>query len=227
MIPQHWQPNNTVLPVRVVVAPPAQLLGLSGAAPGADPRLTGIQSKIPIRRWRLEGDNDAVTAQTLEIMSRLAVEASRDPAMIDHARSVVAGVARKDYEGEAARVFDHVKATVRYVHDPAGQETLVEPRWLLWVVGSEDCDGHAALVAALGLALGMGAAFCTVATTTERDPRTGLVTSPWAHVYALLGVPKGNAVDWVAADTAEGSYLGWEPPAEKVVRKRGWIVANP
>lgn len=556
-----WTPNGPIFYV------PPQLAGLGALpAPSSDPRLVGITPQIPIRRWRLQGDNDAVTAQTLEIMGRLAVESSRDPGMIDHARSLVADIQRKDYEAEAARVFDHVRDTVRYVHDVAGQETLIDPRWLLWVFGSEDCfthgtkvlrreghalvpietlrigdeiwgrdrwsrvtnawekghlatwmvrlnngstmrltpdhkvwvarcphdgqtrkrpchcrmdarevvvmrveelrpgmcvvqpdevgygtgeidpdrayveglytadgwcasdasfcisgrdgfpkeeqkreveaicaslgistswhekhvrvfdaewtrrmaamgkhatqkhalsinytkevadrlldgllsdagidtngkgmtfsttsyelmlqvrvllkqrgircstrhvidhgglgkhaiwrlgvrgwtgngsvrgktngpdrrkpthdsgkllrvreviadglvlpcvdiqtddknvwlpeadwtvhncDGHATLVAALGMALGMGAAFRTVATTCETDPRTGKRTCPWAHVYTMLGIPRGGAVEWVAADTAEGSSLGWEPPKNKISRERTWIVAQP
>ena len=198
-----------------------------GAIQVPDPRLVGIQPRIPIQRWRLTGNNDQQTAQTLEIMGRLAVEASRDPHMIDWARSLVADLPNKAYEDEAARIFDHVKATVRYVHDPAGQETVTDPRWLLWVIGSGDCDDHSGPVAALGLALGMGAAFRTVATTCETDPRTGVVTCPWAHVYAVLGIPRGNVVEWIPADTAEGSALGWEPPADRVRRSRTWMLANP
>lgn len=220
-----WRPNQPFIYVPPLAVPaPATPTPLRGLG---DPRVAGIPKGLPIQRWRLTGDNDAVTAQTLELMGKLAIEASRDPHMIDHARSLVRGLSNKDYDGEAERIFDHVKATVRYVHDPAGQETLSDPRWLLWVLGSGDCDDHATLIASLGLSLGMGAAFRTVATRCERDPQTGRTVCPWAHVYAMLGIPKGGAVEWVAADTAEGSHLGWEPPKGKVRRERTWIVANP
>jgi transglutaminase-like putative cysteine protease len=216
----NWRPNSA-LPF--FVPAPQPTLGAMAVPQSPDPRLVGVAPQIPIQRWRLNGDNDAVTQQTIELMAKLAVEASRDPAMIDHARQLVRDLPNKAYDLEAERVFDHVKRTVRYVHDPAGMETLSDPRWLLWVFGSGDCDDHATLVAALGMALGMGAAFRTVATRV--DPATGV--APWAHVYAVLGVPKGNAVEWVPADTAEGSYVGWEPRGNGVRRQRTWVVANP
>jgi len=159
-------------------------------------------------------------------MGRLAVAAAHDPEFIDHARALVADLPPKAYEEEARRIFDHVKSVVRYVHDPAGLEMTSDPRDLLFVLGQGDCDDASCVIAALGMALGMGAAFRTVSTECEVNA-AGQRECPWRHVYAVLGVPRGSQVDWIPADTAEGSYLGWEPQGRSISRVRTWVVANP
>lgn len=211
-------------PGRVVIAPGAiSWQGLAGGVAPSAPSWLPTTRAIPSHRVKI-GGGELGTRQTLEAMSKLALEASRDPQWIDHARSVVSGLPNKAYRQEAQAIFDHVKRTVRYVHDPIGMETITDPRWLMFVTGAGDCDDHSALVAALGLSVGLGAAFRTVAVDCgDKDPKT----CPWVHVYPLLGIPRGNVVEWVAADTTQpGGYLGWEPQ-DRIKRVATWLIASP
>lgn len=190
---------------------------------GASSRLPAQQG-LPSHRVTI-GDGSYGTRQTLEAMAKLSLEASRDPQFFDYVRALVQGHANKNYEGEAGTIYDHVVETVRYSLDPMGLELIADPRWTQFVFGNGDCDDHATLVAAMALALGHRAAFRTVAidcSPIDRDPKTG--ECPWVHVYALIGIQKGNAVEWHAADTTQpGGYLGWEPVVG--VSKVGtWVV---
>ena len=186
--------------------------------------LKGLGNVVPQARVTIR-DGDQGTQDTLEAMGALAVQAAHDPQFVDHARAIVAHLPSKDYLGQARAIFKHVKKTVRYVYDPLALEVLTDPRWLLFVVGSGDCDEHAALIAALGMAVGLGGAFRTVGLKDDQTDPTK--PPPWSHVYALLGVPKGQDVEWLAADTTQKeSYLGWEPEA-RVERKGTWMIAPP
>lgn len=195
-----------------------------GALPPAQPLRMLSGGAIPSSRATIR-TGDSGTVDTLKKMGELAVAAAHDPEFVDYARALVRDLPSKAYAAEARRVFDHVRATVRYVHDPAGLENTADPRWLQFLIGSGDCDDHSVFIAALGMALGMGAAFRTVSTDCEIT--NGKRECPWRHVYAVLGVPSGNQVEWVPADTAEGSYFGWEPSGRSISRVRTWVIAQP
>lgn len=224
MIP--WRDVQRVQHREVVIAPGAISFQRPASlpAPPASGAPSNVPRLIPSRRLKIAG-GELGTRETLEAMTALAVEASRDPQLIDHARALVSGLPNKAYKDEAELVYEHVRNTVRYVHDPIGLETITDPRWLMFVIGAGDCDDHSTLVAALALALGLGAAFRTVAADCENpDPKT----CPWVHVYPVLGIPRGNAVEWVAADTTQlGGYFGWEPPRDRIKRVATWVIAGP
>lgn len=202
----------------------AQTYGRLGNMPMGMPTSSSLPQVpgLPSMRIRI-GDGDYGTKQTLENMGKLAVEASRDPRWIDYARSVISGLPNKDYEGEAQRFFDHVVTTIRYTKDPTGMELIQDPRWTQFVWGQGDCDDHATMLAALALSVGLGAAFRTVGVDVQGIPPE---QSPWSHVYAVVGVPEGNRVSWIGADTTQpGGYLGWEP--RNVARVGTWVISQP
>ena len=149
----------------------------------------------------------AGTEATLAAMATMAREAARHQRVITLARRCIAeaGVAAKDYVGEARALFQCVKENVRYTLDPVELEHVQNPSTCLFVTGMGDCDDMAASIAALALAAGHQAAFRAV----EANPgRPG----EYSHVYALIGVQKAGRLEWYAADATQAeSYLGWEP----------------
>lgn len=164
------------------------------------------------------GDKNAGTADTIKVMSQLAVSGSQHPGIRMAAERVTRGLGSKDYEGELRAIFDLVKDNVRYVLDPRAYEFVSHPAWTLFVSGQEDCDGGATLLCALALAAGHGCAFRTVAADPSRPDE-------FSHVYAVLGA-KGRwwAADWTHPTPAEATF-GWEPPADSVYSVRDWPVA--
>lgn len=135
-----WRDVQRVQHREVVIAPGAISFQRPASLPA--PPVSGAPSNvprvIPSRRLKIAG-GELGTRETLEAMTALAVEASRDPQLIDHARALVSGLPNKAYKDEAERVYEHVRNTVRYVHDPIGLETITDPRWLMFVIGAGDC----------------------------------------------------------------------------------------
>lgn len=186
-----------------------------GFAPGTPvTRSYSFAEKLEIPR------GEPGTRRTLEEMARVAAHDAHDPELIDIARAAVSHVPNKDYMSEASALYDLVRKTVQYRHDPYGLELVSAPLRVLLLDGAEDCDGHAACVAALAMALGHGAAFRTYA--AEKD-----APEEWSHVAPVIGVPQGNAVQWVVADTTEqDGYFGWEPEPFRVSKTKTWKVAG-
>lgn len=111
--------------------PPANLAPIRSAANLAPIRSPSKVLTIP--------DGVKGTEDTIKEMRRLAREASVDPKFVQFCRSLVAGLPSKAYYDEAVRIFDFVKAHVRYVLDPRGSEYVQDPRWVLFVDGQGDC----------------------------------------------------------------------------------------
>jgi len=155
-------------------------------------------------------------------MAQLAKLAAHDPAFVMWVRGQVSDLKSKDYKGEAQRIFDIVKKYVRYVRDPNGLEFLQDPRSVIFRDGSADCDEHACTIAAMALAIGHHAAFRTVAADPTRPEE-------WSHVYAMIGVEDVNQPDgvawWAADSTQRASYLGWNPPADRISNMKDWVVS--
>jgi len=169
------------------------------------------------------------TAETLGVMTAIAtspVEGGRDVRVVMLAREIVAdeGLAARDYLGEARAIYEYVRRHVRYTRDPAGLEYVQTPYFMLLDRRSRhlgDCDDHATAVVALGIALGMGAAFRAVA-AVPRAP------GEFSHVYALLGWRERGRPVWYALDTTRpNGYFGWEPPARAISATMDKIVVAP
>lgn len=164
------------------------------------------------------GDHRDV-AQTVAAMHALAQGGARDARVRDLAARIVAGVARRDYRGEAAALLAWVQQNVRYVRDPLttdGVERVQHPVRTLEVPHG-DCDDLSALLAALAASVGFAYAFRTVGDNeADRDDLR--------HVYVMLLVPGDG---WVAADPSFEEALGWEPSAAAPsVLRDGTVLAR-
>jgi predicted transglutaminase-like cysteine proteinase len=120
------------------------------------------------------------------------------------ARELCAGLAQKDFVGEARRIFDFVKMKIRYLKDIDGIETLHAPEWML-NIRQGDCDDKAILAAALLLSIGHSPVrFIAVAFSPDR----------FSHVW--LQDYLGNK--WVDLETTEPLPFGQSVPLRGVVQ---------
>jgi hypothetical protein len=166
----------------------------------------GSTSKYPI--WRL-GIRESEALDGLGVI--------RDKAW----RKTPAAKARSNGNPKPLRVLEIIKDDME--RDCCDIETADHYVWLPeadWTV--KNCDDQSMLVACLALCLGHGAAFKTVKVDPDRPEE-------YSHVYPLIGVrDKRNKPIWLAADTTQkGVELGWEPPPERVLGSKTWILAEP
>lgn len=159
------------------------------------------------------------TKATIIAMCELVKKAAQDPAWTQWWQVQVSDLPGKDYKAEAQRIFDIVKKYVRYVRDPVNLEVVSDPRATMFRIGGGDCDDHCVVIMSAALALGHQAAARTVAADPNRDD--------WSHVYAMIGIEditQPNGIGWYPADTTQkSSYLGWNPPADRIRNVKDWI----
>jgi hypothetical protein len=176
----------------------------------------------PVKYVKIPG-GERGTVATLKIMKGVVLGqwGSRNPEIVELTRMAVEDVSpgpSKDYRAMAKGIFDCVKEHVAYRLDPAGLEYVCTPWYTLAVSGYEDCESHAALIAAMSMALGFRAAFRTVKGEKRRPDQ-------WSHVYAVIGIPNKGETIWLSADTTQSeSYLGWNPPEAKINGMKNWVV---
>lgn len=159
-------------------------------------------------------------ADSLMFLRDVALKASTDPAVRKAALILTSRCAARDDLCELRAIFNAVKEGddrvpglangVRYVSDPQHIDHFSSPRRLLKMCEegacAEDCDGHAALIAALGAAVG----FRMGLRAYGKRGREKIYT----HVYAVAAFPKlGRVAEVVGLDTTVPSAeVGWEPP---------------
>lgn len=151
------------------------------------------------------------TLETMKVMAQMALESATDPVFIDDARSVLRSCAGRDYRCYMAADLDYVRARVKYLEGPIGEDEdgevpyqwLQSPGWTMYVSGQGLCADMATLEAGIGLAQGLGAMLRGVFLDRERPNEA-------SHVYALL---RGKSTDWLAVDPVPpGSVVGFQPP---------------
>lgn len=151
------------------------------------------------------------------------------------------GCRARDGLCELRAIFDAVKdgdsrvkgleKGLRYQNDPQTMDYFVRPRKMLELCQAgacaEDCDSHAALVAALCISLGFRAGL-----RAYGPGKSG----PYTHVYAVALLPKFATDDVTGqrvqeTDTVYGldttvsqSRVGWQPPPGHVMT--AWIFGN-
>lgn len=160
---------------------------MAQVAPTFD-NFTGQLSGIP------EG-KEGVKA-TLKAMARLIKAGKSNPQMIVFARRLTQHLKPKDYVGEARVIHAFVRDKIRYIRDPRGLETIVQPDKLLQIQ-SGDCDDKSVLVATLLEAAGHKTRLVAVGSFPEK----------FSHVYVetLLGNK------WIPVETTEPWPLGKGP----------------
>lgn len=138
---------------------------------------------------------DGVKA-TLKAMRQLVLEGRKNPRIIILARRLCNGLPPKDYLGEARLLHAFVRDKIRYVRDPRGVETIVQPDKLL-DIGSGDCDDKSVLVASMLEALHHPCRFLAV----------GGFPGRFSHV--LVQTKVGDR--WINVETTEPWPLGRGP----------------
>lgn len=193
---------------------------------------------MALRRVQIKNQRDSL----MELARITARDALSELVMVT-AKTIKAQSGCKDRDGlcELRAIFDAVKSGdsrvpglekgLFYVNDPQTSDYFVGPRKMLELckagANAEDCDSHAALVAALCISLGFRAGL-----RAYGPGKTG----PYTHVYAVAILPK-FAVDDVTGqkigngDTVYGldttvsqSRVGWQPPPGHVVT--AWILGG-
>jgi len=110
------------------------------------------------------------------------------------------------------RLYEFVKNNVKFIEDadmargrtrdPENTEQLTNPEWAMYAYTrgmpvSEDCDGHATIVAALAQSIGVPARIAIVDYDFDGD---------YDHAFAQLW---SDELGWVNVDTTSDYPLGW------------------
>lgn len=191
------------------------------------------------RRLRMATRQVQVATQrlSLETLAQCVQDDITNEAIYTAARQITAGCDERDDMCELHAIFDAVRngtdkvkgmsRGVRYVSDPSTKDFFVRPRKMLeqCAIGAcaEDCDSHAALIAALCGSLGF-----RVGVRGYGPKKDG----PLTHVYAVVITPKiaqdefgnfGSEATVRGMDTTvKGASVGWQPPPGKAVT--AWIL---
>lgn len=181
---------------------------------------------------------------SLAELARITAADALTPLVMTTAKQIKVASGCKDRDGlcELRAIFDAVKSgdsrvpalktRLTYVNDPAIMDFFVRPRKMLELCQmgacAEDCDSHAALVAALAISLGFRAGL------RAYGPE---VNGPLTHVYAVALLPKMSNADDVTGravsqqdevigldTTVSQSRVGWQPPPGRTMT--AWILGQ-
>lgn len=164
-------------------------------------------------------DDEAATAQTIALMSKFAIEDSRNELV---RRAAAAAIAAFPGRPHTHAVWGWIREHVRFepdadlarpfAADADSAEVLVRPVDLLTMPKpAGDCDDFSMLAAAILRALGIDSSFKTVA-ADPADP------AAYSHVYVIAG-------DGTALDVSHGPYPGWE--VQPLGKSRVWPLEKP
>lgn len=187
----------------------------------------------------LRAHNAKTQGASLEKLAECVQADITNEAIYTAARQITAGCDARDDLCELHAIFDAVQngtdkvkgmsRGVRYVSDPSTADWFVRPKKMLeqCAIGAcaEDCDSHAALIAALCGSLGF-----RVGVRAYGPNKNG----PLTHVYAVVLTPKisrdefGNGSKDVTVrgmdTTVSGASVGWQPPPGRAVT--AWILPS-
>lgn len=176
-------------------------------------------------------------------LARITSEDALSTQVMVTAKTILTQSDCRDRDGlcELRAIFDAVKEGdprvpglakgLKYLNDPQTMDYFIRPRRMLELCKqgacAEDCDSHAALVAALCIASGFRAGL-----RAYGPGKTG----PYTHVYAVAILPKFGTDDVTgervgSGDTVYGldttvsqSRVGWQPPVGHVMT--AWIFGG-
>ncbi len=158
--------------------------------------------------------------ERLELMQGLVAKDAKDPEMRKLALEVTSGCEARDDKCEAKAIYNYVKKNLRYTGDigphklwaggPVDSVDLYVTGKRALQNGGDDCDSHTITVSSLAILNGFTAKF--KATSPYRWGREN-----YTHVYPLIGFPKNDPREWIAADTTlpGGDHFGEEAPHAK------------
>lgn len=157
------------------------------------------------------------TAQIIDDMKRLVLEAYKDERLNQLARQITMGCPPHDHACEATTVLEWFQTSFRYTKlpfHPKGFQRLQTPSYTLFdaPVRSGECASLSTAMAAILMSLGFEVAF----RTAGQDVNNPL---DFEHVYVVVNVP---SVGWVPADPSYQNQMGWEHPAALV--RKDWLL---
>jgi len=168
--------------------------------------------------------------EALQVLASLVEGDAGDPEIRQAAIRITSDCEARDDVCELTALFDAVKTGskkvswlrngLKYMSDPRTRDWFPSPtRMMKMCKGgacAEDCDGQAALVAALAASLGFRVGLRAYA-------KPGKPNGNYEHIYAVAMLPKvddGSQEQVFALDTSADvgdSYAGWEPPRGQVL----------
>lgn len=105
---------------------------------------------------------------------------------------------------EIERIWDFVVLNLRYVYDTTGIDVFCTLQESL-IAGGADCDDLTIAFATLLGSIGFHVVGRVI--SLPDDPKA------WAHIFAVVGVPKDNPRKWIALDASvQGATPGWVYP---------------
>lgn len=158
----------------------------------------------------LVGPPDWRTRQTIEAMRSVALDALRDPGIVEQAAAIVQSVNGRDTLGKIRAIRAWLAARVRFLPDPLIDGDVIRtPALLLKQLERQgfmqgDCDDIATLAATLGHAVGVPARFVTLGFFGP--------TAPFRHVFTELGDESGK---WHELDVTENEQTRTMKPTRR------------
>jgi hypothetical protein len=152
----------------------------------------------------------------LEVISKIAENAGRDPKMATLAVSIFRskGVQPRDYKGQAAALLKWVQENIYYVNEP--DERLQEPNYTLKVKYG-DCDDLVILLYALCRSVRLPCKLVISGTDSSGKRHRyhqgdGSITPgvKWSHIYMMVGDRPYGTPKWKYAEPTLKVPLGWD-----------------
>lgn len=169
--------------------------------------------------WTHPLDTDRSTADTIQVMRRLALRGAKTPQVQVYCQ----GLETLSPRETVGALYRRVKQTLRFREDESisvelghrvDAEVVTAPEALLSMpIPEGDCDDYSTLLAACLLASDpyTGVSFGTLA-VDEEDPYR------WSHVYVVAYVDGER----IPLDASHGPYVGWEK--DTAYRRREWPI---
>lgn len=153
--------------------------------------------------------------QKLDVIGEIIRGEGRDPIIAETAVNILksAGVAPRDYKGQAAALLKWVQDNIYYVNEPG--ERLQSPKYTL-NRGFGDCDDMAIVLCSFYETIGLP--WKLVLSGNVRGKRVRYIQGEritpnveWAHIYCAVGNQPFNPTQWIFAEpTIQGVPLGWD-----------------
>jgi len=181
------------------------------------PPVAGGARVLQLPNWASLDDRGRV-----RVIEQLIKRYGRDPRLRQVALDIVraAGVAPRDYEGQARALLAWVNQNIYYVNEPGEQLQSV---WYTMRTKSGDCDDCHILLSSLAESLRIP--WRTVLSGRRRatGERVRWVTGQpfpsgvkFGHIYTMLGWPPFKPQRWAYADgSLRNAPLGWDIVAAK------------
>jgi hypothetical protein len=182
-----------------------------------------------VTRYNASEDPDTGTAQTVELMTRAAIEDSTSPQVWLATQSALRGGARSQLDICSA-IYNWIACHVQFrsddpvLHSLLGLDNeldmLIRPARLLTMQRpAEDCDGFTMLACSMLLCGGVPCEIVTIKADPGEPER-------FSHVYCQALLDDGSTIVMDCSQAAQHGYpIGWEAP--DYFDRKTWGVIQP